>query len=204
MLCTPCSLTHRAVEVPEDGGDDEAAHDDHGHEALEGQAPAVDAGGQAGADLGEDLDGAAGEDEGHVGAQAKQGVELLGLVHRGDLVGKAPEQHGHHHGAPQLGHHVEQAVGPVADDGDGARPAGAHLRQQRLGPLCRQAGWAGRQVGQAGRRGRGAWGTGEGRTGGKNGARGARGRGYIDALEIGDRRWLVWPTVVGWCVAVVG
>jgi len=37
------------------------------------------------AHLGEDLHGAAGEDERHVGAQAEQGVELLGLIHGGDL-----------------------------------------------------------------------------------------------------------------------
>ncbi len=35
--------------------------------------------------LGEVLDGAAGEDERHVGAQAEQRVEHLGLIHRHDL-----------------------------------------------------------------------------------------------------------------------
>ena len=35
--------------------------------------------------LREVLDGAAREDEGHIGTQAEQRVELLGLVHSGDL-----------------------------------------------------------------------------------------------------------------------
>jgi hypothetical protein len=52
------------------------------------------------------------------------------------LVSKAPEQHGHHHGAPQLGHHVEQAVCPVAQDGNGASEAGASLLQQVLAERC--------------------------------------------------------------------
>ena len=52
-------------------------------------ATAQSQGGPAGplSHLGEDLHGAAGEDQGHVGAQAEQGVELLGLIHGGDLKG---------------------------------------------------------------------------------------------------------------------
>ena len=38
--------------------------------------------------LGEVLDRAAGEDERHVGAQAEQRVEYLGLIHCHDLAGK--------------------------------------------------------------------------------------------------------------------
>lgn len=55
------------------------------------------------------------------------------------LVGEAPEQHGHHHGTPQLSHHVEQAEGPVAQDSNGAGKAGASLLQQVLTEGCSTA-----------------------------------------------------------------
>lgn len=48
------------------------------------------------------------------------------------LVGKPPEQKRHDDRPPELGHDVEQAEGPVPEDGDGPGKAGAPLRQQLL------------------------------------------------------------------------
>ena len=53
-------------------------------------------------------------------------------LHASDLVGEAPEQEGHHDRAPQLSHHVEQAEGPVPQNGNGAcRPWAEILQQTR-------------------------------------------------------------------------
>lgn len=52
------------------------------------------------------------------------------------LVGKAPEQQGHHHGAPQLRHDVEHAECPVAQDGNGTTETRAVGCQQPLGQGC--------------------------------------------------------------------
>ena len=42
---------HRAVEVPEHGGDDQAARHHHRHQAAQRQAPTIDARGKVGPDL---------------------------------------------------------------------------------------------------------------------------------------------------------
>merc|ERR1719327_1432184 len=109
---------HELVDRPVDGADAEAEDHDQGHHPAQGHPPAVDAGGQVGADGGEVLDRLARRDQGDVGAQAEERVELLGLVDGADLVGEAPEEHRDDDGAPELGHDVEEAVGPVPQDGD--------------------------------------------------------------------------------------
>lgn len=52
------------------------------------------------------------------------------------LVGKAPEEERDDDGAPQLGHDVEEAEGPVAQDGDGAHEAHTQRLQQLLREGC--------------------------------------------------------------------
>lgn len=42
----------------------------------------------------------------------------LGLVNRGDVIGEAPEEQRHAHGAPHVGQRVEQRVSPVSEDAD--------------------------------------------------------------------------------------
>ena len=54
------------------------------------------------------------------------------------LVGKAPEQQGHHHRAPQLCHDVEEAETPVAEDCDGGGCLAAQLGQQAFTEGCTQ------------------------------------------------------------------
>ena len=54
------------------------------------------------------------------------------------LVGKAPEQQGHHHRSPQLRHDVEEAEAPVAQDGDGGGCLAAQLCQQAFTEGCTQ------------------------------------------------------------------
>merc|ERR1719313_2140541 len=128
---------HELVDRPVDGADAEAEDHDQGHHPAQGHPPAVDAGGQVGADGGEVLDRLARRDQGDVGAQAEERVELLGLVDGADLVGEAPEEHRDDDGAPELGHDVEEAVGPVPQDGDRGREPGPRLLQQPLGELGR-------------------------------------------------------------------
>ena len=53
------------------------------------------------------------EDESHVGPEAKERVVAAGLGDRHDAVGQAPEEHRHHHAAPQLRHHVKERKGPA-------------------------------------------------------------------------------------------
>ena len=54
------------------------------------------------------------------------------------LVGKAPEEEGHHDGAPQLGHDVEEAERPVAQDCDRSHQPRAILLEQPLAEGCTQ------------------------------------------------------------------
>mmetsp|Transcript_21540 Transcript_21540/g.59697 ORF Transcript_21540/g.59697 Transcript_21540/m.59697 type:complete len:461 (+) Transcript_21540:646-2028(+) len=123
---------HLALQTPVDSQDDEATNNHHAHQTCQGHTPAINTRGQTGTHHGEVLHSLAGENESNVGSQTEQRIELGGLLHSGNLVGKAPEQHGHHHGTPQLSHHVEQAEGPVAQDGNGACPALANVLQQGL------------------------------------------------------------------------
>ena len=59
------------------------------------------------------------------------------LLHRSAyLVGKTPKQQRHDHRSPQLSHDIEQAEGPVAQDGNWAGKAGTHLLQQPLRQCC--------------------------------------------------------------------
>lgn len=71
---------------------------------------------------------------------SKEGWLALALSERQSrgrhLVGKAPEEQRDDDGAPQLGHDVEQAVRPVAHDGDGAGEARAPLLEQLGAELC--------------------------------------------------------------------
>lgn len=53
-----------------------------------------------------------------------------------NLVGKTPEEQGHNHGAPELSHDVEEAEGPVAQDGDGPGEARTHSDQQLFREGC--------------------------------------------------------------------
>ena len=59
----------------------------------------------------------------------------IAVVH---LVGKAPEQQGHHHRAPELCHDVEEAETPVAEDCDGGGCLAAQLGQQAFTEGCTQ------------------------------------------------------------------
>lgn len=40
------------------------------------------------------------------------------------LIGESPEEHGDDDAAPELGHDIEEAEAPDAEDGDGAQEAG--------------------------------------------------------------------------------
>lgn len=91
-----------AVEPPKDARDHDTEPDDQRHHAAKRHAPAVDARREAGPDLREVLDGAPREDQRDVGAEAEEGVEGLGLVDGGDLVGEAPEEHRDDDRAPEL------------------------------------------------------------------------------------------------------
>mmetsp|Transcript_5666 Transcript_5666/g.14450 ORF Transcript_5666/g.14450 Transcript_5666/m.14450 type:complete len:476 (+) Transcript_5666:346-1773(+) len=105
---------HVLVHGPVDASDAESANDNHAHESLERDAPSVNAGGKVRADRREEAHSLSGEDESNVGDEAEERVELLRLLHLHDLVGEAPEEHRHDDGAPQLCHHVEKAVRPIA------------------------------------------------------------------------------------------
>lgn len=77
-----------AVEVVVGRDDARAEADDHPHHALERHAPAVHARWQALAQLAEVQHALPGEDERHVGAEAEQGIELLGLIYGDNLTAK--------------------------------------------------------------------------------------------------------------------
>lgn len=115
-----------------DGHDDEATDNNHTHESLEGETPSINTFRETGTDLGEDLDGTAREDQSNIGTKTEKRVELFSLINGGDLVGKTPEKDGDDNGSPQLSHHVEKAVGPVTDNGNGASKARAHGLQEVL------------------------------------------------------------------------
>ena len=104
--------------------DDQSTDDNHRHETLERHAPSINTGGETSTDLREDLDGTTREDQSNIGTQTEERVELLGLINSGDLVGKTPEKHRHDNRAPQFSHHVEKAVGPVANNGNGTSETG--------------------------------------------------------------------------------
>ena len=65
---------------------------------------------------------------------------------RSHLICEAPEEEGHHDRPPQLGHDVEQAEGPVAQNGDGARKACARLCQEVLAEPCAERFSAGQRT----------------------------------------------------------
>jgi len=115
-----------------DGHDDQATDDNHTHESLQRHTPSINTFRETGTDLGENLDSTAREDQSNVGAETEERVKLFSLVDGGDLVGKSPEKNGDDDGSPQLSHHVEKAVGPVTDNGNGAGKARPHGLQEVL------------------------------------------------------------------------
>lgn len=78
------------------------------------------------------------EDEGHICTQSEKWVELLCLINLGDGVGESPEEDGHHNGSPQLGHDIEEAIGPVTKDGNGTSKPLSSLFKEVDTVLCMQ------------------------------------------------------------------
>mmetsp|Transcript_39229 Transcript_39229/g.47508 ORF Transcript_39229/g.47508 Transcript_39229/m.47508 type:complete len:583 (+) Transcript_39229:534-2282(+) len=111
------------VHQPVDGHNHQTSNTNNGHHSTKRHTPAVNTRWKLFTDLGEDLHGTSGEDQCDVGTKTEQGVELLCFVNGGNLVGESPEEDGNHDGTPQLSHDVEQAVGPVAENGDRTKEA---------------------------------------------------------------------------------
>mmetsp|Transcript_21158 Transcript_21158/g.37787 ORF Transcript_21158/g.37787 Transcript_21158/m.37787 type:complete len:640 (-) Transcript_21158:698-2617(-) len=122
----------KVLKSPVETADAGTAEDDHAHEAVEGNTPAINTGRKIILDDGEVLNSTTGNDEGDIGTHTEERVELTSLLDSHDLIGSTPEKERDDDGTPDLSHHEETNIGPVTEESNGTGEALRKLAGEKI------------------------------------------------------------------------